>query len=72
MDWQHDPYHGLDEEQDITEMIIELNLGNEDVVFHTIKQDTDEEVVDKKEHVGDEDVVETEYEGVGEGDDSDL
>ncbi|GJU88162.1 hypothetical protein Tco_1300585, partial [Tanacetum coccineum] len=33
MDWQHDPYHFVDEQQKIAEMVAELNHPYEELFF---------------------------------------
>nr|GEW59618.1 transposase, MuDR, MULE transposase domain protein [Tanacetum cinerariifolium] len=50
-----DPYHIIDEEQKIAEMVAELNHLGEEVIFQTSgAQDIDEEVVEREENVDEE------------------
>ena len=67
MDW---PYHGLDESQDISKMF--LQLMKSEYVFHYYEKHINEEVVEKEKPMSDEEVVETEYVDVGEGDEGDF
>ncbi|GJX04024.1 hypothetical protein Tco_0189940 [Tanacetum coccineum] len=59
VDWQQDPYHFVNEQQEIAEMAAELNHRDEEVFFQTSGaqvdpcQDIDEEVVEMKENVDD-------------------
>ncbi|GKA04906.1 putative ribonuclease H-like domain-containing protein [Tanacetum coccineum] len=55
VDCQQDPYHVIDEEQEIAKMVDELNHPGKEVIFQTsgaqvdLAQDIDEEVVEKEE-----------------------
>ncbi|GJU79640.1 hypothetical protein Tco_1282005 [Tanacetum coccineum] len=44
VDWQKDPYHYMDEDQEIAHMLIKLHQANDDVVFQN--NDLEEPVVE--------------------------
>ncbi|GKF19044.1 hypothetical protein Tco_0067682 [Tanacetum coccineum] len=44
VDWQKDPYHNMDEDQEIAHMLVELHQANDDVVFQN--NDLEEPVVE--------------------------